>query len=241
MTHTTRDKGRHLPESDALLVREREILGSQPRISPLQVEDINGDLLAMVQGMIAVNQAIGARRKEELTDLMSDTTPGTIAEDMQPKLANLPEIMRTMLRHPQLFARQTELGVQLLGNGALNPRDRELAVLRIGWLCQAPYEWGEHVHIAKDVGLSSEEIERITRGSDAAGWNELDRCILKAVEELYDNAMISDATWRVLEQHLDDRQLIELPIVVGQYQTVSYYQNSLRLRLHDGNSGLRAR
>lgn len=29
--------------------------------------------------------------------------------------------------------------------------------------------------------------------------------------------------------------------VVGQYQTVAYYQNSLKLRLHEGNPGLRAR
>lgn len=34
---------------------------------------------------------------------------------------------------------------------------------------------------------------------------------------------------------------IELPVVVGQYQTVAYYQNSLKLRLHDGNPGLLAR
>jgi hypothetical protein len=37
--------------------------------------------------------------------------------------------------------------------------------------------------------------------------------------------------------------MIELPIVIGQYQAVAYYQNSLRLRLrlHDGNLGLKAR
>jgi hypothetical protein len=52
---------------------------------------------------------------------------------------------------------------------------------------------------------------------------------------------ISDATWGMLARRLDERQLIELPIVVGQYQTVAYYQNSLRLRLHTGNLGLKAR
>jgi len=56
-----------------------------------------------------------------------------------------------------------------------------------------------------------------------------------------DRAMISDATWLTLTRRLDERQLIELPIIVGQYQTVAYYQNSLRLRLHTGNLGLKAR
>ena len=47
-----------------------------------------------------------------------------------------------------------------------------------------------------------------------------------------------DATWEVLARYLNTQQLIELPVVVGQYQTVAYYQNSLKLRLHEGNLGL---
>lgn len=153
----------------------------------------------------------------------------------------MPEIVRTMLRHGDLFATQADIGIQLLGRGTLNPRHREIAVLRIGWLCQAPYEWGEHVIVAKKVGLTSEDIERITIGSAADGWTPLERAILRATEELYEQAMISDETWAVLAAGLSDVQLIELPILVGQYQAVAYYQNSLRLRLHDGNAGLSAR
>jgi alkylhydroperoxidase family enzyme len=52
--------------------------------------------------------------------------------------------------------------------------------------------------------------------------------------------MISDATWAVLATHFDDKQLIELPIVIGQYHAVAYLQNALRMRLHSGNQGLRA-
>ena len=116
-----------------------------------------------------------------------------------------------------------------------------VAILRIGWLCQAPYEWGEHVLIAKRLGIGSDEIERVTRGSLATEWSEHERAILRAAEELHENAMISAATWEPLSKQLDDRQLIELPILIGQYQAVAYYQNSLRLRLHNGNLGLKAR
>ena len=151
------------------------------------------------------------------------------------------EIIRTMLRHPDLFSRQVEMGIQLLGKGVLEPKDRELVILRIGWLCGAPYEWGEHVHVGKSCGLTSDDIERITLGSTANGWCEKDCALLKATEELYADAMISDATWAVLEKYLNEPQLIELPMVIGQYQTVAYYQNSLRLRLHKGNEGLKTR
>jgi alkylhydroperoxidase family enzyme len=221
--------------------RELQVLGDGPRIQPLQVSELTSDLLKIVIPMIQVNSALGSRDQESLTDLMVEHPSGELSANVLARLENLPEIVRTMLRHPDLFARQTDIGLQLLSRGALRARERELAILRVGWLCQAPYEWGEHVIIAKSVGVTSEEVERITEGSSAPGWNEHDRAILRAVEELHADAMISDATWATLATSLDERQLIELTIVVGQYQTVAYYQNALRLRLHDGNAGLKSR
>ncbi|MFT4047987.1 MAG: carboxymuconolactone decarboxylase family protein [Solimonas sp.] len=237
MNDPTHDHPRRpTPSATDVSHREREVLGDGPRIGPLQVDELTADVAVIVERMIAVNEAINARRKTELYGLQSDDA--TLRAE---RLAGMSEIMRTMLRHTDLFARQTEIGIQLLGKGALAPRDRELAVLRIGWLCQAPYEWGEHVHVARSVGITRDEVERVTQGSAAPGWNAHEAAILRAVEELYGNAMISDATWATLAETLDDKQLIELPIVIGQYQTVAYYQNSLRLRLHEGNAGLKAR
>jgi alkylhydroperoxidase family enzyme len=221
--------------------REAHVLGDGPRLKPLQPEELSDELLALVERVIQINLAVNAREPEVLTDLVAEHASGAEAARIAALLAGLPEIVRTMLRHPDLFARQTEIGIQLLKQNALSARDRELAVLRIGWLCQAPYEWGEHVLIAKSLGISSDEIERVTQGSEAAGWSELEQAVLRAVDELYHDAMISDATWTTLSKWLSDKQLIELPVLVGQYQTVAYYQNSLRLRLHSGNRGLQSR
>lgn len=217
--------------------RQALVLGDGPRIPPLDVREVTADLLKIITRMSLVNTALGSREREGLEDLLANRETAATAA----AIANLSEIMRTLLRHPDLFAREIDIGIQLLTQGALPARDRELAILRIGWLCQAPYEWGEHVLVAKRVGVTSEEIECIVRGSTASGWSEHERAILRATEELFEDAMISNATWAILARRLDERQLIELPIVVGQYQTVAYYQNSLRLRLHSGNLGLEAR
>ncbi len=221
--------------------RYQEVLGEGPRIEPLAVDQLSDDLLVMIDNMISVNEAINAREQSNLINVRTQSDAIGAEEHTRAAIASLPEIMRTMLRHPDLFACQTSIGIQLLGKGALPPRERELAVLRIGWLCQAPYEWGEHVNVAKNAGLTGDEIERITMGSMALEWSVLDRAILKAVEELHDGAAISSQTWSELAECFDEKQLIELPILVGQYQTIAYYQNSLRLRLHEGNQGLRAR
>lgn len=216
------------------------VLGDGPRIEPLPISELTGDLLKIIQRMVQVNVAINAREKEALVTTVSKLVENGETIDAS-VLENLPEIVRTMLRHPDLFTLQTDIGIQLLGRGTLPARDRELAILRTGWLCTAPYEWGEHVHIAKTAGITSEEIERITQGADAPGWSEHERAILRAVDELYRDSIISDATWNTLAQRFNEKQLIELPILIGQYQTVAYYQNSLRLRLHNGNFGLKAR
>ena len=120
-------------------------------------------------------------------------------------------------------------------------RDRELAILRVGWLSQAPFEWGSHVKISKRIGVTAEEIERVTEGSSAPGWSKRDRAILRAVEELHFDSMVTDETWADLQEFFNDKKLIELLILVGQYKTVAYYQNSLRLPMAEGNLGLLAR
>ena len=91
---------------------------------------------------------------------------------------------------------------------------------------------GEHVHVGKRLaGLSTEDIERVTVGSSATGWTEHERALLRAVEELLADAMISDETWAILARGLNDKQLLEFPLLVGFYQSIAYLQNSVRFRL----------
>ncbi len=191
------------------------ILGQPARIAPLADNEIEEPALGAIDRMRAMN------------DLGADMP--------------VPEMFATVGKHPELLAAFLDFGVRFLGDTALEARDRELAILRTGWLCGAPFEWGEHVIIGKEAGLTSEEIERITEGSQAPGWSKHERAILKACEELHADAMISDETWAVLAQTLDERQLIELPVLAGQYHKVAFIQNSLRFRIRDCNPGLSAR
>lgn len=153
------------------------------------------------------------------------------------KTDNMPGFMRLMAKHPEIFRRQMEMGTTLF-QGLIPARDREIAVLRISWLAGAGFEWGEHVEIAKRSGLSADEIERVTRGSSAMGWSEHDAAIVKAVEELFADFAISDATWAILARSWSEPQLIEFPMMAGQYLTTAFLLNSLRVPLGEGNLGL---
>ncbi len=148
-------------------------------------------------------------------------------------------IFATLVRNPGLFRRWLPFGGKLLA-GKLPPRDRELLILRTAVLCQADYEWGQHTLIGRSVGVSDEEIERLRSGPDAPGWNDFDATLLRAADELHQTARISDATWEALAARYDERQLIEVPMVVGHYHMVAFALNSLGVPLEPGVHGLDA-
>jgi alkylhydroperoxidase family enzyme len=146
-------------------------------------------------------------------------------------------IFTTFVRHPFLFRKWLPFGGKLLA-GKLPARDRELLILRTGWRCGSPYEWGQHVLIARQCGITDEEIERVKAGPDAPGWSSDDAALVRAADELHDDHVIGDATWAALSGRYDERQLIEVPMVVGHYHLVAFTLNSLGVQREPGVPGL---
>ena len=146
-------------------------------------------------------------------------------------------IFKTLAHHPKLMKRWLVFGNHVLGKNTLSPRERELAILRIGWLCRAEYEWGQHVVISRAIGISDEDIVRVTKGPDDAGWDPFEATLMRAVDELHDDAMITDATWKALSERYGKEQLIDLVFTVGQYNLVSMALNTLGVQLDDGIDG----
>jgi alkylhydroperoxidase family enzyme len=142
-------------------------------------------------------------------------------------------IFRTLSHHPKLFKRWLVFGNHILTKSSFPARERELAILRIGWLCRAEYEWGQHVLIGKQAGLVDDEIARIPAGLEADGWSDRDRAILAAVDELHADAFVGDATWAALASHFDTQQLLDLIFTVGQYNLVSMVLNTLGVQLDE--------
>ncbi len=146
-------------------------------------------------------------------------------------------IFKTLSHHPALFRRWLVFGNHVLFKSTLPPRERELVILRIGWLCEAEYEWAQHVLIGKEAGLTAEEIDRIKAGPNARGWSEADKLLLQATDELRKDAFITDTTWNGLCQHFDTKQLMDVVFAVGQYNLVSMALNTLGVQLDDGLEG----
>lgn len=135
-------------------------------------------------------------------------------------------IFATLARHPRLLRRWLPFGGKLLQGSTLPARDRELVILRVAWRCEARYEWGQHVAIAREAGLSDDEIRRTATGPDGEGWSQADATLLRAVDELHDDHCITDETWAPLAARYDTEQLIELPMLAGHYALLAGALNS---------------
>ncbi len=146
-------------------------------------------------------------------------------------------VFTTMARYPELARDWLVFGGHVLGRNSLPAREREMLILRIGWLCQSEYEWSRHTIIARGVGLSEEEILRITKGPEADGWSEADATLLRAADELREDAFITDATWNALAGRYSEKQMMDVVFTVGEYNLVSMALNSFGVQLDDGVEG----
>jgi alkylhydroperoxidase family enzyme len=156
---------------------------------------------------------------------------------ISPEFTEIPNAVLTLLRVPALYEAFLPLGTKLLYESAFAPRERELLILRTSVVVRSPYEWGQHVHLARDI-FDEDDLRRIVVGASAPGWSDRDVALLTAVDELHDTGALSDTTWTTLKRHLDEPQLIELPMLVGQYHTMAYVFHTLGVQPEPGSAPL---
>ncbi len=121
---------------------------------------------------------------------------------------------------------------------SITQRDREMVILRTGYLSRSDYEWSAHAALGLRVGLTQEEVTRITRGPDAPGWSAADAALLRAADELHKDQHISDATWAKLRERFDEKQMMDIIFTAGQYTLVSMFLNSAGVQLQTGQTGI---
>lgn len=142
-------------------------------------------------------------------------------------------VFATLVRYPKLFKRWGVFAGHVLFKSTLSPRDREILILRIAYLTGSAYEWGQHVSIGRDAGLSQDEIEAIKSDPGAHGWSATDRLLLQATDQLHANTCIAPETWAALAAHYSEQQMLDLIFTVGNYNMLAMALNSIGVELDE--------
>ena len=124
-------------------------------------------------------------------------------------------VMMTLANHPALGMAVMDMGKYVLTGSTLTPRQRELVVLRISWRFKSEYELEHHIHSARQIGFSDEDIAAIQQDGVSSSWDADDALFITAIDELSTSGKIGGATWRALSERMDRHRLMDLMYTVG--------------------------
>ena len=145
------------------------------------------------------------------------TTPEVreVFEKMESRGARILNLYKTLAHSPAAFGHFNRLGNALLQKAKLDPRLRELAILRIAKLCGSEYEWAQHVPFARDVGITQAQIDAMGNWQKAAVYSDRERATLQYVDEVTQSVKVQDATFVALKKHLDNASIVDLTLSIG--------------------------
>ena len=143
-------------------------------------------------------------------------------------------IFKVLAHHPKLVKRWTPFAGHVLGKQTLPFRDRELLILRIGWLNQAEYEFAQHELIARKGGVTDADIDAAEGGAEGCGL-ERARGGAAAGGRRSASRIRSSPTrpGPTLSKKYSTEQLMDAVFTVGQYNLVSWALNSFGVPLDD--------
>lgn len=158
------------------------------------------------------------------------------------RAAGVPEFMaelsifRVLLRHPRVARAVHDLLMSMLLHATLDPRLRELVIMRIGWLTASDYEWAQHWRIALGVGVSADDLLAVRDWYTHDAFDSRDRAVLAATDEVVHDGAITTKTWATCERELgsDPAVLIELVTAIGTWRMIASLVNSFEVPLEDG-------
>lgn len=148
-----------------------------------------------------------------------------LPEEVQTTLGQLPvqlNVFRMMAHASTCFRPWLRLGTAILNELDLDPRLRELVILVVARETQCAYEWGQHVALARLVGVSEEQVRAIEEGKDqAAVFTPTEQLVLTTAKALLASPRLDDEQWNQLVGAFNPRQIVELCLVVGFYSMLA--------------------
>lgn len=144
-------------------------------------------------------------------------------------------LFKALVNSPKAARAFHGLGDYIRYGSKLDMRLRELAILQVGWLARAPYEWSHHVKLGMDFGVTAADIQSLI--DDTAGkptsLDALTRLVLQAAREMTTAGEMAAATFATLQQQLGNEQVVDLTITIAFYNAVVRVLATLQIDVED--------
>ena len=174
----------------------------------------------------------------------------TIEDNTHPELSDLVErirgarrgrlinVYKLLLHSPALAESWFQHNNAVRWKTALDGRLREMVIIRLGYVLRVPYIVRQHVpNLAIPEGLTLEECEALRDWEASSLFGARDRAILGYADGMTRDVDVPDAVFEKLREFFDERQIVELTILIGTYNMHARVMCALRIDPESAPSG----
>jgi alkylhydroperoxidase family enzyme len=111
----------------------------------------------------------------------------------------------------------------------LDPKLRELAILRTGIVGDSRFEYSQHLKVARMVGIPEEKLTAIKGWTTSEAFAPVERAVMAATDEILARNLVEDETFAALHKHLSDPEILELFVVIGLWRMHGLIVRALHL------------
>lgn len=140
-------------------------------------------------------------------------------------------LFRTLGHSPRLLHQFMRLGSDLRSKTKLDPKLREMAILTVGRLTGASYEYVHHVAIAKQVGVTQEQIDSIATFERNPAFTEQEVAVMRYAEAITLNVRVTDHLFDAVHAFISDEEMVELTLNIAYYNMVVRFLEAMQVDL----------
>jgi alkylhydroperoxidase family enzyme len=154
---------------------------------------------------------------------------GLIAQIRAERGGQLPDPYKMLLYSPPIAAGWLQLLTAIRQQCQLCGKLRELAILRVGILNRASYEYQAHIPFALKEGLSQDQIESLSNWRESSLFDSRERAVLAYTDDMTKEIHVPEEIFCALREHFNDQQLVELTATIAAYNLVSRFLEALQI------------
>ena len=154
---------------------------------------------------------------------MPYSDPQTLSSSTQDLLSKLPayNIFRMLSRCEDVFKGFIMFNNAVLNKSALDPRLREVAIIRVGYRTGAEYEVHHHIRIGETLGMARAQMEIVASDRDLAELPEEWALVARVADDLVSGPVPSQTNMEKLRRRFSDREILDLIFAIGCYMMVA--------------------
>lgn len=140
-------------------------------------------------------------------------------------------VLKAMAHSPKLLKAWWRMMATALNDLELDPKLRELALLRLFKITGCRYCSTEHDRIALREGLTRAQIDEIENWRESDAYDELQKLVLRYTETITADNRVEDEVFAKLGKHLSERELVELTFCIANWNSISRFIVPIGLEL----------